>query len=359
MNWLQHLIQQATERFFPFSEEVIRQKYTIHLDAWEESRLESRPPRQRWSNESLTAEHTSAVQALLAHVRQTHKPPARSSLSVVDAFLIAKMVFDHEQYDVYIASGQTEWVKPLMGSDSVVVFERLDKPTLSIQPLVTGDMVLFNWHDVVVMHYLTAVDYEQQQFYTHAGKKVPFEAVHSRLAAVLFTKPPENLESVPPPEQEHHRIAVDVWPDNLFHPEVPRDKPTPHSAISLEQDDRLDWRLLRRLMRDHNGDVWTDIANTNSMEPFLDAGTALLFERLDEENLLAQPLHAGDIVNWGSGQFGRLHRIIGRGVDEQYYIKGDNNRSIDRLSGRRLIANTLIRHRIVGIVYTQQQRPED
>jgi hypothetical protein len=239
------------------------------------------------------------------------------------------------------------------------VFERLDANTLREQPLVTGDMVLFNWHDEVVMHYLTAVDTQQQQFYTSTGQKIPFEAIHCRLAAVFFNSPPGDLELVKPAEQEHHRIAVDVWQDNLFRPSVPSDKPTPHSAISLEQDDRLDWRLLRRLMREHDGDVWREIANTNSMEPFLDAGTALLFERLNDENLARQPLHAGDIVNWGDGRFGRLHRIIGRGVKQQYYIKGDNNRSVDHLTGRRLISQNLIRHRIVGIIYTRQQRPGD
>lgn len=359
MNWLQRLIQQATTRLWPTTEHTIRQKYTIYFDVWPESFHPTRPPRGRWSKESLVAEHSSPTEALLAYVRNTHKPPARSSLTMEEAFIMAQAVFENTRYDVYVASGYTEWVKPLIGTDSVMVFERVDEETLQEQPLVEGDVVLFNWHDTAVMHYLTAVDSKNHQFYTYTGKKVPFAAVHNRLAAVFYTQPPDNLHFVLPPEAQHQHVVVDVWQDNLFRPAVPRNKLTPHSAIAFGQETRLDWQLLRRFMWERNGDVWLNIANTNSMEPFLDAGTALPFERLSLENLATQPLYTGDIVNWGSGEYGRLHRIIGYGGAQKYYIKGDNNPTVDHLTTFPHIALNLIRHRVVGVIYTRQQQLGD
>lgn len=359
MNWLQKLINRATQRLIPFTESAIRQTHTIHFDLWEYTTTDERPPRGRWDNATLTKIQSSAKDALNTYIRESHKPPARSSLSVVEAYIIAATCFNEAQYDVYVAAGATEWVKPLISTDAVVVFERIDAAALNAQPFVAGDMVIFNWQDTAVFHRLITIDYTNQQFFTRAGYPIPFEAIHSRLAAVIYTQPPDNLETILPAEPDHHPIAVDLWSDTLFRPQTAADKPSPHSAISIESTNRADWPLLRRLMRDINGGVWDTIANTNSMEPFLDAGTVLLYERLTAEKLAETPLHTGDIVNWGTPDIGRLHRIIGRGHDQAYFIKGDNNPIIDHIKGNQKINTTIIRHRIIGLIYTQQQRPND
>lgn len=359
MNWFQRLIKRATQRLVPFTESAIRQAHTIHFDLWDYTATDDRPPRRRWNNKTLTKIQPSSRDALKAYIRESHIPPGRSSLSVVEAFIIAATCFNEEQYDVYIAAGATEWVKPLIGSDAVVVFERIDAAALAAQPFVAGDTVLFNWHDTAVLHLLTTIDQTKQQFFTRAGYPIPLEAIHSRLAAVIYTQPPHNLDIVLPAEPDHHPIAVDLWSDTLFRPQTAADKPSPHSAITTDSTNRADWPLLRRLMSDINGGVWDTIANTNSMEPFLDAGTVLLYERLTPEKLAETPLHTGDIVNWGTPDLGRLHRIIGRGSNQTYYIKGDNNPIIDHIHGNQAINSSIIRHRIVGVIYTQQQRPND
>ncbi|MDA0245258.1 MAG: hypothetical protein OT477_17725 [Chloroflexi bacterium] len=353
MTWW-HKLWPTNKLTVPFSETAVRQHRTLFFERW--PLANDNTPRPRWSLTSLHTPYPTAAAALQTHRHPAHRPPARSSLSLTEAFIIASTCFAQTQYEVYVAAGHTEWVKPLIGTDAVLVFERLDTAALAAQPLVAGDVILFSWQEQMVLHKLAAIQPTADHFHTHAGLAVPLTAVQSRLAAVFYTRSPVLLDEVPPRLPHQAAVQVDAWHESLLAPLVPANKPTPHSAISLSNGEkRLDWALLRQLLRDYNGDVWRTIANTNSMEPFVDATTALPFERISPEAIAKQPLVVGDIVNWGTPQVGRLHRLIGRGPQAAFYIIGDNNGSVDQLHGREQIQMAEIRHRVIGIIFTRQQ----
>ena len=69
---------------------------------------------------------------------------------------------------------------------------------------------------------------------------------------------------------------------------------------------------------------WAAFTNTNSMDPVLDE-TANAIEVVPTS---ADQIHIGDIVSYKDGDDTIIHRVIGKGKDEEgffFIMKGDNN----------------------------------
>jgi signal peptidase I len=72
--------------------------------------------------------------------------------------------------------------------------------------------------------------------------------------------------------------------------------------------------------------VWSNFADTNSMDPFLDANSNGIEIKPDS----ADQIQVGDIISYKSEYANGIiiHRVIEKGSDEQgtyFKVKGDNN----------------------------------
>lgn len=128
-------------------------------------------------------------------------------------------------------------------------------------------------------------------------------------------------------------------------------KPSPSSSISIADA----YRKLKKVYPEKEGFTISQIANTNSMEPYIDANCLVVLEVLDDTwrsgRLNRQPLKKGDVVVWNAGTTRIIHEIIDVKPDG-YVIKGKNNFSSD-LFGRP-ISEKLIVCRLHAIVYCRQ-----
>jgi len=99
------------------------------------------------------------------------------------------------------------------------------------------------------------------------------------------------------------------------------------------------------LIRDLKDVRLVNLADTNSMDPVLDAESTAI-EIIPES---ADELHVGDIVSYTSGSNTIIHRIISVGNDGEWYAitKGDNNAVSDPAKVR----FEQIKGVVVGIVY--------
>lgn len=103
-----------------------------------------------------------------------------------------------------------------------------------------------------------------------------------------------------------------------------------------------------RVQLDIKGAVWSDFADTNSMDPFLDANSNGIEIRPES----AEQIHVGDIISYKSGYADGIliHRVIEKGVDDKgfyFKVKGDNNSLRD--PGK--IRFSQIEGVLVGIIY--------
>jgi len=93
--------------------------------------------------------------------------------------------------------------------------------------------------------------------------------------------------------------------------------------------------------------IWlTDVADTKSMDPTVDAGhTCILTDNFKHEDLAV-----GDVVVYSTGTKNIMHRIIKIEQDAQgrkYTLKGDNNYRKDPY----VVRNEHIRWLLIGIIY--------
>ena len=94
-------------------------------------------------------------------------------------------------------------------------------------------------------------------------------------------------------------------------------------------------------------DLWiTTVADTNSMDPTVDAGHTCILGRITDHS----ELQVGDVCIYTSPIGNIMHRIHETGEDENgrwYRFKGDNNRLVDRYRLR----DAHITHVLIGIIY--------
>lgn len=131
-------------------------------------------------------------------------------------------------------------------------------------------------------------------------------------------------------------------------------KPSAHSSLS-------DSRILSFLkpFRDAGGFRTFRVANTNSMEPFIDDNSTIITEKITDLVLSRQPLTKGDICIYDGQLNGRatmlIHRITRvRTEEKQYYFKGDNN-----FRGDGWVEMKDIKYRYVGQIQGKAKRLND
>jgi len=114
--------------------------------------------------------------------------------------------------------------------------------------------------------------------------------------------------------------------------EIPTQKDKPSAGSSLSYGQAV--RLANLVATQHGNSRVSRVANTNSMEPWIDANTIVVMEKITANRLNIQPITAGDIVSYsGDGSIHKnfhgkniLHRVHKVSVDGNYfYFKGDNN----------------------------------
>jgi hypothetical protein len=106
------------------------------------------------------------------------------------------------------------------------------------------------------------------------------------------------------------------------------DKPTPHSSLTLSQALKIAELVSKKATQytKKNNNYFT-IKNTNSMEWLIDSNTVVVAEEVTSNT----PLKVGDVVIYnGEGSplmpnTQVMHRIT-KTLDDEYYIKGDNNK---------------------------------
>ncbi len=103
-----------------------------------------------------------------------------------------------------------------------------------------------------------------------------------------------------------------------------------------------------KIVLDVEDAVWARFADTNSMDPFLDAGT----NAIEIKPSSASQIKPGDIIAYTTGNFNGtvIHRVIDKGTDGKgtYFIaKGDNNVDADP----KKIRFNQIRYVLVAVIY--------
>lgn len=351
------------------SEEEIRRDHVLQLCLQADSSVaQQRSPltrlrrqlHRKWRRLNLAVELHAVHAGSPSILPESNLPAAHSSLSLVEAFGKASAIFKGSNYSIYCVAGDTDQIEPLLGRDSIVVFEKMGPPLAGRQPVQRGDIVISKIDGVPSLHRITALNVTQQEFAANQTYRGHLQAIEQRLVAVFYT-----CRSAPSPDQtgrvseqlDQSTLFTQSWDEAVFNPE-PGNKPTPHSTVTLWG---AELGRARRVFPHPACSVWTDVLNTNSMEPLLDSSTAVIFETLTEQVLLKQPLRPGDIVTWEEPTGGgALHRIIGQAEDgARFYIKGDNNRYGDCFEGSPLIPRQFITRRAVAIIYGRQLRQDD
>ncbi|MFC1801620.1 hypothetical protein ACFLZB_04105 [Nanoarchaeota archaeon] len=83
-----------------------------------------------------------------------------------------------------------------------------------------------------------------------------------------------------------------------------------------------------RVVIDVEDPSWASFADTNSMDPFIDAGANSIEIRPSSPD----EIEIGDVVSYFSGNDIIVHRVVMIGSDDEgvfYLMKGDNNNQID------------------------------
>jgi hypothetical protein len=242
--------------------------------------------------------------------------------------------------------------------DAIAVFERIGPVALVRQPLTIGDVIIFQSGDQRVLHRIASMGGAGNDV-VRGEQPISPDRVKSRLVAVLYTQGPEEplVGSEAGLTSDNRNILwVDRWDERLF-TRAAFDKPTPHSSMELYGKEV---RKSHQVFQYPAYYVWNQVPNTNSMEPFLDTNTVVIFETVTDQVLKRQPLQIGDIVTWRDNDVGGLHRIIGANkTRDAFYIRGDNCSYGDYGQGHSLIPLKLIKDRVVALVYTRRQRKGD
>lgn len=136
-----------------------------------------------------------------------------------------------------------------------------------------------------------------------------------------------------------------------------KDKPSPASSLSRDRAIRLATEMAARM---HEARI-SRVADTNSMEPWIDDNCIIVLERLDEENHNAQPIRIGQILTYdGNGSKWKnfhgltiMHRVVDMDGDHLLF-RGDNNFNEDGWIHRKYVEE-----RLVGQFWYQQNEKGD
>ena len=120
------------------------------------------------------------------------------------------------------------------------------------------------------------------------------------------------------------------------------DKPSAHSSLNKTQA-----LSIKSFFPEPQYKLYT-VANTNSMEPFIDANTIVICEKLTSRVIGIQPIVKGDICIYNHDNLNIIHRVK-QVKDNLYYFRGDNNFFSDGW-----VARTAIKYRYVGQIQTKQ-----
>lgn len=132
------------------------------------------------------------------------------------------------------------------------------------------------------------------------------------------------------------------------------DKPSAHSSLTMteiKQGFNGYWKK--------KGYTYFTVANTNSMEPWIDENCIVGVETLNEQRLAKQPISVGDVVIykrvWNNALQLVIHRVTMLDNEgKKFYIKGDNNYFSDGW-----IKIEDVKYRMFQITYAQQIRQGD
>ena len=121
-----------------------------------------------------------------------------------------------------------------------------------------------------------------------------------------------------------------------------KDKPSAHSSLTKTQA-----LTIKSLFPEPQYKLFT-VQNTNSMEPFIDANSIVICEKLTSRVKGLQPIVPGDICIYTYSNMNIIHRV--KEVDNNlYFFKGDNNFFPDGW-----VKEEHIPYRYVGQLQTQQ-----
>lgn len=153
-------------------------------------------------------------------------------------------------------------------------------------------------------------------------------------------------------EEEKYKHAISVVED-LYSDEDTRptesNKPSAHSSLTFEAA----YNTLYNTFPEPVFKIFT-VSNTNSMEPFIDANSLIIAEKINSRVLSEQPLTVGDICIYETTIRGVFYRIIHRikAIDDEkqrYMFLGDNNIFVDGW-----VVLDAIKYRYVGQVQLRQ-----
>lgn len=135
------------------------------------------------------------------------------------------------------------------------------------------------------------------------------------------------------------------------------DKPSAHSSLTRSE-------ARKKLEKAFGGSDYKifNVANTNSMEPFIDANSVVVVEEINPDILDKQPIVRGDIciyIRPIPGTNGSIQMVIHRvksvnTFGDKFYFKGDNNFFADGW-----VDIDFIKYRYIGQIQTQQLEPGD
>jgi len=103
-----------------------------------------------------------------------------------------------------------------------------------------------------------------------------------------------------------------------------KEKPSPSDWVKSEQIRIYDNRIVIEIPNA----VYAEFADTNSMDPVLDAGT----NGIEIKPESPDDIQVGDIIAYRADVGVIIHRVVEKGIDSEgiYFItKGDNNRQAD------------------------------
>jgi len=223
------------------SEDEIENEFTVNLKARNEAGALSWPIRIRYFVYRLrrglsvisyqTALHLVGANATSVPF-SSDKPCAHSSASISDGFARVKSIFKPPDYSVYRIANRCQYLEPLIGPDTIVVFEQVSERVVQKQPLERGDLVTILDGDRRLLGRIKHLDKDGHSFRIGSNELFSKSALEGRLVAVFYfqSRGQGDDERIGDVRISREELYVDIANEETL-VSTGSDKPTPHSSV--------------------------------------------------------------------------------------------------------------------------------
>lgn len=166
MVWTKDSITKFVDQILWWRQKAVEEDNTIYFDVWDDNIFNS---------------------------TQKDKPTPHSSMTIATAIDKARKVFPSLTYKISTISN-TNSMEPLMDDNCIVVLEKITESVLRRQPIVVGDVCVWNKQGRKIIHRILRISDSGKSFYFQGDNNffadgwIPITLVESRLAALFYCK---------------------------------------------------------------------------------------------------------------------------------------------------------------------------